>query len=341
MKDKQKIILAGDLGASKTLLALYSIAGNEPQQIRVQRFLNDRHNSLIELINIFLAGEQELPFAGCFGVAGPICGNMVKMTNLDWLINGEEIKQKYGLDHVFLINDLIAAAMGAIRQPQEKLHTINPGKADQRGNIAILAPGTGLGEAFLIKDKDRLLPVASEGGHAGFSPHNREQLELLSFLLEKDNHVSVEQVCSGMGIANLFSFFATRMAVEQELQIQLDQSADKTRIIITTAMETLAASNHDHICIRIMDTFTDILAAESANLALKTLSTGGLFIGGGLPPRILPFLDGDKFMSIFARGVYQQLLADIPVHIVLDTQVPLLGAALYGAERACTNIQHP
>ncbi len=328
----QNIILSGDLGATKTVLALYALTGKELKPVRWQRFLNNEHDNHVEIIDIFLRGEKYPPQIGCFGVAGPVCGNTIRMTNLDWLVNGEEIKQRYGLDQVFVVNDMVAAIMGAIRQPEEKLHTINPGKSNQDGNIAILAPGTGLGEAFLIKDKNRLLPVASEGGHADFSPRNQEQLELLAFLLKEDHHISMEKVCSGPGIINLFSFFVRQMTVEKALQEQLEQAADKPKIIVIAALEALDAGNHDHICVRVMDIFTDILAAESANLALKTLSTGGLFIGGGIPPKILPFFHKDKFMSIFARGMYRQLLADIPVHIVLDPQAPLLGAAAYGTE---------
>jgi glucokinase len=332
-KEKGKKILAGDLGATKTGLALYSVMDRELTPVRWQRFLNSEYDNLTEIIDIFLYGEKKQPIVACLGVAGSVRGNTVRMTNLNWLVNGEEIKQKYELDQVFVVNDLVASIMGATRQPQEQLHTINSGKPDPGGAIAILAPGTGLGEAFLIKDKDRFLPVASEGGHASFAPRNEEQLELLSFLLRKHTHISVEKVCSGLGIANLFSFFAEQTGVDKELQLLLDREEDKTPLIVTTAMEALLSHDHGHICVRVMKVFADILAAEAANLALKTLSTGGLFIGGGLPPRILPFLSSEKFMSTFARGVYKQLLTDIPVHIALDPQAPLLGAAAYGADK--------
>ncbi len=332
-QEKEKIILAGDLGATKTGLALYSVVGEELNLTKRQRFLNSEYDNLIEIIDIFLCGEKKMPLIACLGVAGPVSCNTVRMTNLDWLINGGEIKERYGFAEVFLVNDLIAAAMGATRQTQKQLYTINTGKPEPHGAIAILAPGTGLGEAFLIKDKGRLLPVASEGGHASFAPRNQKQIELLSFLLKKDSHVSVEKVCSGLAIANLFSFVAEQMAVDKDLQDRLNRGADNNKLIIATATEALAAGNRDHICVQVVDIFVDILAAESANLALKTLSSGGLFIGGGLPPRILPFFDSTRFMSTFARGVYRQLLTDIPIHIVLDPQAPLLGAAAYGINR--------
>lgn len=331
-KQKQKIILGGDIGATKTGLALYSVLDNEFKLIRRQRFLNSEYQNLPQIIDFFLC-EEDQPLIACLGVAGPVSANTVRMTNLDWFINGEEIKQRYGLDKVFVVNDLIAAIMGAIRQPQEQLYTINFAKPNPDGAIAILAAGTGLGEAFLIRDKNRLLPVGSEGGHAGFAPCNREQLELLSFLFKKNSHVSVEKVCSGLGIVTLFYFLAEKLDVSKDLQVKLAGKSDKTPVIITCALKALAAGNYNHICVRVLRIFADILAAESANLALKTLSTGGLFIGGGLPPKILPFLAGGNFMSIFGRGVYRQLLADIPVHIVLDPQAPLLGAAVYGAEQ--------
>jgi glucokinase len=334
------LLLAGDIGGTKTTLALYTTKTWPAPPLREQTFANKTTTGLVKLITTFLQPEKKTPTLGCFGIAGPIRDNRVQMTNLDWLIDARELEQECGLNQVTLINDLVATAMGAVLLPKKELNTINIGLPHPEGTIGVLAPGTGLGEAFILRQHNQLFPVASEGGHASFAPCNHDQLELLNFLLQKEGHISIEKVCSGLGLPNIYAFLATRMEQPDSLQQQLAEAKDQTPILVNTALQALSAGDHQHICVHTLQIFIDILAAEAANLALKVLATGGIYIGGGIPPRILPFFQNKQFMAFFARGVYQKMLADIPVHIILNPNTALLGAAAYGMNQM-NSLQSP
>lgn len=327
-----KLLLAGDIGGTKTTLALYA-KGNFAQPVCEQTYQNRQASGLAQLITTFLRQEKKLPAVGCFGVAGPMRDGRVKMTNLDWQIDELEIARACGLERVILINDLVATAVGAVLLPRDELFPINQGQPRDEGTIGVLAPGTGLGEAFVLRQDSRSIPVASEGGHASFAPCNREQLELLAFLLQREQHVSVEKVCSGRGILNIYAFFTTRMQPPEGLQQKVAEATDPTPILVQAALKALEDGDLHHICVKTLHLFIDILAAETTNLTLKVMATGGVLIGGGLPPRILPFFDPERFMSTFARGVYREMLAKIPVHILLNPKTALIGAAAYGMNR--------
>jgi glucokinase len=324
------LLLAGDIGGTKTTLALYKQSSSPGKPIHEASFKNNQAKNLTELITTFLHDDKEKPAVACFGVAGPVRDGWVRMTNLKWCIDAHELSQSLDFKHVFIVNDLVATAMGATLLPKNELVTINAGKEGQRGNIAVLAPGTGLGEAFLLQENKQSIPVASEGGHADFAPRNRKQLELLDFLLDREKHVSVEKVCSGLGIPNLYDFLTTSLEHPADLEQKLAAVKDRTPIIVNTALEARKAGNMSHICVQTLQLFVDILAAEAANLALKVLATEGIFIGGGIPPRILPFFKPDQFMAVFSRGVYSEMLSEIPIHVILNPKTALLGAAAYG-----------
>lgn len=324
------LLLAGDIGGTKTTLALYKRSRFPGEPIREASFKNSQAKNLTELITTFLGDGKEKPAVACFGVAGPVRDGWVRMTNLKWCIDARNLSQSLDFKKIFLINDLVATAMGTTLLPKNELVTLNAGTVRQNGNIAVLAPGTGLGEAFLLQENKQSIPVASEGGHADFAPRNRKQLELLDFLLGREKHVSVEKVCSGLGIPNLYDFLTTSLGQPAGLEQKLAAEEDRTPLIINTALEANKTGKSDHICVQTLELFIDILAAEAANLALKVLATEGIFIGGGLPPRILPFFKPDQFMAVFARGVYSAMLAKIPIHIILNPKTALLGAAAYG-----------
>ncbi len=334
-----ELLLAGDIGGTKTTLALYA-TGNVTQPVREQTFQNRKASSLARLITTFLEQEKDLPAVGCFGIAGPVRNGRVKMTNLDWLIDDREIARACSLDRVILINDLVATAVGAVLLPKSELHTINPGQPRDEGTIGVLAPGTGLGEAFVLRQNSRSIPVASEGGHSSFAPRNQEQLELLEFLLTRESHVSVEKVCSGLGIPNIYTFLTTRLEQPRGLQQELAGAVDPTPILVQAALKALEDGEHHHICVRTLQFFVDILAAETANLALKVMATGGIYIGGGIPPRILPFFTSEQFAAVFARGVYQKMLAEIPIHILLNPKTALIGAAAYGMDQLNNHLEN-
>jgi glucokinase len=318
-----RAVLAGDIGGTKTTLALYGQTG---EILREATFKNHKFDSLQSVINNFLTGLDHPPARACFGIAGPVKGNRVRMTNLEWTIDGREIADFFALEHVLLVNDLVATTAGAVLLPAERLVTINNGRPEPKGSIGVLAPGTGLGQSFAVKVNNRLQPFPSEGGHCSFAPRNREQIELLQFMLEKQPHVSVEQVCSGMVIPDLYAFMTIHCPEPEWLARRRRESDDQTLIIVQAANDALAGGPACEPAVRTVQLFVDILAAEAANLALKVLATGGIFLGGGRPPRILPFFDQERFMHIFCRGVYREMLADIPVHIILDPKTALIGA---------------
>jgi glucokinase len=324
-------ILAGDVGASKTSLALYDPAAGPLAPLAAVTAANASAPALEDIIEDFLQGVRVRPHFACLGVAGPVIDNRVRMTNLNWTLDGRVLQQQFGLNRVILINDLVATAMGTAHLPADRLHTINPGQPDPVGAVAVIAPGTGLGEAFLIRHQ-HLAPYPSEGGHCTFAPTNEQQIRLLRFLAEKQGHVSAEQVCSGRAIPTLYQFLRAEHPDGQALPEPLSGAGgDPTQAIITAALAALARGDAEHnLAAATLKLFCSILAAEAANLVLKVLATGGLFIGGGIPPRILPFLHSPLFMSIFCRGVYEEMLCSVPVHVILEPQTALIGAAAYG-----------
>lgn len=316
-------VLAGDIGGTKTTLALYGQTG---EVLRETTFKNHKFDSLQSVIRSFLTGLDHQPARACFGIAGPVKGNRVRMTNLDWTIDGRELADHFALEHVLLVNDLVATTAGAVLLPADSLVTINNGRIDPKGTIGVLAPGTGLGQSFAVKVNNRLQPFPSEGGHCSFAPRNQEQIRLLEFMLEKRPHVSVEQVCSGMVIPDLYAFMTMHSPEPEWMAKRRMESDDQTPVIVQAANEALAGGPACEPAVRTVQLFVDILAAEAANLALKVLATGGIYLGGGMPPRILSFFDQERFMHIFCRGVYREMLAGIPVHIIRDTKTALIGA---------------
>lgn len=331
MKTKGCYLLAGDIGATKTTLALYDAALCPGPLLQQHTFQNKLYPSFDDLLCEFLDQGSQPPTSACFGVAGPVMANAVKMTNLNWSIEGELLQERHGFDRVFLINDLVATAMGAMHLSASDLYALNPGISTAGGVMAVLAPGSGLGEAFMVPHKGVYHPYPSEGGHASFAPRNAEQIDLLAFMLKRHPHVSVELVCSGLALPELFAFQATRQTAPAWLLDQLAEASDQTPVIIDAALKATQGARPCDIAVRTLTLFTDILADEAANLALKTLALGGLFLGGGLAPRLLPFLKPGRFMQVFVRGAYQDLLSRIPIHIIRNPLAALLGAAAYGA----------
>lgn len=330
MQRPKVLLLAGDLGATKTTLALYDTAAWPRAPLRQQTFQNRAFADFDSLLAAFLASTQPAPFLACLGVAGPVLANAVTMTNLNWAIAAADLQTRFSVHRVDLINDLVATALGALHLEPQDLHCLNPGEKRDGAALAVLAPGSGLGEAFLLPHDGTHFPCPSEGGHASFAPRNEEQIDLLTFMRQQHDHVSVEQVCSGLVIPDLMAFLATREPMPDWLQAELHQTADRTPIIVQAAIRAVRGEQRCDIAVHTLNLFLDILADEAANLALKTLALGGIFLGGGLAPRLLPLLDPHRFMAIFARGTYRDLLARIPVQVIVNPQAALLGAAAYG-----------
>jgi len=252
------------------------------------------------------------------------------ITNLPWTLDEAELTQVLCVDAVHLLNDLQAIAYGVPLLQQEDLETLNPGFPDPHGVKAVIAPGTGLGEAFLCRDGSDYRPYPSEGGHTDFAPSTVREMELLRFLQTKMEHVSYERVCSGIGIPNIYQFLKeTGVADEPDwLAERVNDADDPTPIIVNAALD---AEQPCHICATALSLFASILGAEAGNLALKVLATGGVYVAGGIPPRILPILKNGRFMKAFTRkGRLSDLLTRVPVHVILSPTIALMGAAVYG-----------
>jgi glucokinase len=326
------MILAGDIGGTKTVLALFAPEASIHDPLDVQTFASGRYASLDQIIHEFRArteyGEQPVRGA-CFGVAGPVIGNRARITNLPWEIDATHLHGTLGGAQVRLINDLEAIGTAVPALHADHVQTLHQGTPVSGGNLAVIAPGTGLGEAFLISSGDGYRAYASEGGHASFAPTNELELELLRELWKHYGHVSYERICSGSGLPNLYAALRDmgRAPETPAVAEQLATADDQTPIIMDAAQDPEAPCS---LCQLTLETFVSILGAEAGNLALKVLATGGVYLGGGIPPRILPALQHERFLGAFLhKGRFTQLLERVPVHVILHPRPALLGAALY------------
>ena len=329
--DPRRCLLAGDIGGTKTVLALFSGAPLESDQALVERTYASRdYDDLEAIIDSFLAEADRRAVRASFAVAGPSAGGRVRVTNRPWEIDAQRIAGRFGLEQVVLINDLEAIARSIPHLSPFDLLTLHPGERDPHGPLAVVAPGTGLGEAYLTWNGAGYTARPSEGGHADFAPNDGLQAELWAFLREEFGHVSVERVASGSGIPNIYRFLRDRRGTEEtaELAERLGSVEDPTPLIVSAAVEKRAA-----LCEETLRTFVSILGAEAGNLALKILATGGIYLAGGLPPRILPFLQEERFLETTrAKGRFAPLIERIPVHVILNPRAALLGAAWHGVE---------
>jgi glucokinase len=270
--------------------------------------------------------------AACFGVAGPVIDGAVKATNLPWLVEAKELAVLLGLKSVHLLNDLEAAAYAVpLLQPAE-LRTLAAGKPARDGNLALIAPGTGLGEAFLTRNGAGWDAHASEGGHSDFAPADDKQIELLRYLQPRFGHVSFERVCSGIGVPNIYDFLrdSGHASETPDVARQIAESADRTRTILQIAVESPGSSQ---LCAATLEMFSSVLGAEAGNLTLKVMATGGLYIGGGIPAHILPSLETGPFLSSFRdKGRFSEMMSRVPVHVIV-AQAGLIGAAAHGLSR--------
>jgi glucokinase len=321
-------ILVGDVGGTKTQLALFDPHGLETPIVD-KTFQSADFESLIQLLRHFLLAREESIAQAVFGVAGPVVEGRAQITNLSWVIEKEAIQSALNLEAVHVINDLAAIANSVPYLQTSDLHVLNEGVPSPSGSRAVIAPGTGLGQAYLTWNGDQFQAHPSEGGHADFAPTSSLQMELLSFLQTRYDHVSYERLCSGMGIPNIYAFLKESFKYEEPtwLADKLSTAPDPTPIIVNAA---LAPGESCALCKETLKLFVSILAAEAGNLALKILATGGLYIGGGIPPRILPALETAKFMQSFThKGRFSDLLSQIPVYVILNPRAALLGAAHY------------
>ena len=326
------MLLAGDVGGTKTDLAVYSHEGGPHSPLTKAEVHSADYPSLQALVTEFLSKMKVPVDRACFDVAGPVIDGHAKVTNLPWAMDEASLAKDLKLKSVLLVNDLEAVARSIPILRAGDVSTLNVGKPIAGGAIGVVAPGTGLGESFLTWDGSSYVAHSSEGGHSDFAPTGERQIGLLKYMLERFDHVGFERVCSGLGIPNIYAYLRdVEQIAEDPTVAQLIASAkDPTPIITNTALDP----NHpSKLCAATIDTFVSILASETGNVAVKVLATGGMYLAGGIPVHLLSVLKDDRFMTSFKRkGRFAELMEQIPVHVIL-TSAALVGAAAIGLER--------
>jgi glucokinase len=324
------MILAGDIGGTNARLAYFQPQNGRFQLVSERVFPSRDHRGLGEIVTKFLDESGTRPEAACFGIAGPVRNGRVETSNLPWVIEQSVLANQIHLAATLLINDLEASAWGIGALGIEDLVTLNPGAGSVAGNQAVVAPGTGLGEAGLFWDGSRHHVFACEGGHTDFAPRGELQIELLRFLATKFGHVSYERILSGPGLVNVYEFLCASGRGKESAELSAAMEAGDPAAAISQA----ALSGKDSLAAKALDLWIAVYGAETSNLGLKIMSTGGLFLAGGISPKILPKLKGSLFMEAFLdKGRMRPLVEAMPVHVVTNEKAGLLGAARCAAVR--------
>lgn len=319
------MLLAGDIGGTKSRLAVFRRGGDLRAPLSEEVLPSARFSGIEALLGEFLNRCGLAPDSAALAVAGPVIDGRAAVTNLPWQADAEAIGQAFAFRSVLLMNDLEATAQAVPLLLPAELHTLSPGEKTAGGAIAVIAPGTGLGEAFLTWEKGRYRARASEGGHADFAPASPLEADLLQELRARTDHVSCETVCSGPGIVRLYRFLRDRGPEKEPpwLSERLAEAPDAAPIIVDAAL-----TKKEELCLSAVRLFVSILGAEAGNLALKTLATAGVYLGGGMAPRLLSFLEEEPFLSSFRRkGPMTGLLSRVPVHLIVESRAALMGAA--------------
>jgi glucokinase len=330
------MILAGDVGGTKVHLALYNMTSGHLVPVRDHKYPAHEFNTLADIVNAFLSDDADGPAvnrsqisSACFGVPGPVRDGRLKLTNLPWELDARELSSTLSIRHLFLINDLEANGYGIPQLAPDKIYTLHPGDDPAIGNRGLISAGTGLGQALLIWDSKTQthLPIASEGGHCDFAARSSRDIALLEHLRHTlKGHVSYERVVSGIGIKNVYAFLRDVEKITEPAWLAERMKAEDPNAVISQCAEDGSSS----ICFETMKLFTSAYGAEAGNLALKVIATGGIYLGGGIAPKILKTLQSGFFMQAFLdKGRLSPLLQSIPVRVILDDTCALLGAAAY------------
>lgn len=319
-------VLAGDVGGTKTRLGVFDVEGVRLETISERSYPSGDYAALDDIVQDFLVEAKTDCRQACFGIAGPVLGGMAQTTNLPWIIEAQGLAARFRFDRVALINDLEANAWGIDALGEDDFHVLNAGRVDAVGNASIIAAGTGLGEAGLYWDGQRHWPFASEGGHAGFSPGSNLEMALLDYLRPRYGHVSWERVLSGAGLVNVHAFLRAHRGVPAPSWLQESMAAGDDAAAISVA----GLAKRDAICAEALELFVHLYGVEAGNHALKIMATGGVYVGGGIAPKILEALKGPHFMEGFlAKGRMRPLLHAMPVRVILNDRTALYGPALY------------
>ena len=330
------MILAGDIGGTNTRMALFAVDKGRLTLSDEKVYASREHQTLEEIIGLFLQGRRVKTETACLGIAGPVLDGRATATNLPWVVDAAQLSPKTSIPAVWLINDLQAHAYGIAELNPSDLIPLNPGRP-ARGNAALIAAGTGLGEAGMFWDGREHHAFAGEGGHADFAPNNEVELALYGFLGNKFGHVSSERVLSGPGIKNIYDFLcAAKLEDEPEwLREELAHAADPVVLISEYALEGRAP-----ICRRALDIFVSAYGAEAGNVALRLMAVGGVYVSGGIAGKILPLMKKPLFMDAFlGKGRMKPLLQNVPVHVIVNDHIGLLGAARYAVRSTQKNLK--
>jgi glucokinase len=323
------MLIAGDIGGTKTDLAIYSKESGPHAPLAQAEVHSADYPSLQAMVTEFLSRAELSVEAAAFDVAGPVIDGRVKTTNLPWVMDEGSLKTQLKLSSVHLMNDLEAVARAVPVLRATDLITLNQGVPVAKGAIAIIAPGTGLGESFLTWDGSQYSAHSSEGGHSDFAPTDQRQLRLLDYLWRRFDHVGVERVCSGIGLPNIYEYFRDEEKIPEKPEVAkiISSSKDRTKAIVEAALDQ---HNPSELCQATVEMLVSILAGEAGNLALKVLATGGIYLAGGVAQHLLTVLRQPRFMDAFTRkGRFKDLMQRIPVHVI-TARAALIGAASYG-----------
>jgi len=327
---QEDYLLAGDVGGTKTNVAIYSREAGLHAPLLTATFPSAAYMGLADLVKEFLGRTEIQVKRACFGVAGPVVNGQARITNLPWVLDEAQLAVDLGFSSFTLLNDLVAISSGVPFLQPDDLYTIHPGQAQPGGTLAVVAPGTGLGEGYLTWDGTHYIAHASEGGHCDFAPTNPLEVDLLRHLQAQLGRVSCERVCSGLGIPNIYAFLRESGYAEEPawLAEKVATARDPNPVIAKAALERDPPSE---LCHKTLEVFVSILGAEAGNMALRVLATGGVYLGGGIPNHLRAALDSNTFRAAFRnKGRLSHLLAQIPVYIILYPKVALLGAAARG-----------
>ena len=323
------VILAADIGGTKSHIATFNIVGDSLSMIRDQKFSSTAYPGFNAMLREYLGHDRTPILAACFGVPGVVNNGRAKPTNLTWGVDAEEISEEIKIPHVSLLNDLEANAYGIAQLQPADFAIVQKGAHDAAGNRCVVSPGTGLGEAGLFWDGTHHRVWACEGGHADFAPRNELEIALLEYLMKQYGHVSAERVVSGMGCENIYKFLRDTSRGKELPAVAAEMKKTDPNIVISK----YADSGECPMCVQTLEIFVGCLGAEAANMALKTMATGGVYLGGGVPAKMLNHIQSVGFLHAFNdKGRLSSLMENTPVQIVLNDQAALIGAAHYAME---------
>lgn len=327
--NREGFILAGDIGGTKTNLGLFTRGKRRPVLKVLETYASPEAPNLEDIIDHFLERHEVSISSACFGIAGPVKNGRCKTTNLPWDVSERKLKNRFGWDRVLLVNDLTASAYAIPFLTRRELFPLNHAKTARKGNLGLIAPGTGLGMALLIRKDAHYVSVPSEAGHADFAPNNEAEAALWHYLHQRVGHVSVERVLSGPGLFIIYCWLKfTGQGTEPPWLEEKMNEGDPSKVISEAALV-----ERQPLCVKALDLFVSIFGATAGNLALTGLATGGIYLGGGIAPGILPKLREGPFMRAFMdKGRLRGLLSQIPVRVILNDRAPLLGAAVCALE---------